>query len=99
MELRFFFLIGIVWALLYSIVGTLDPQAFSHSGDTIDLFDSIFYFSFTTLTTLGYGDITPISDLARTLANLEAVVGTMYPAIYIARLVSLYTAQEMIHDE
>ena len=94
-----FFLIGIVWALFYSIIATLDPQAFSQSGDNIDLFDSIFYFSFTTLTTLGYGDITPVSDIARTLANLEAIVGMMYPAIYIARLVSLYTAQELIKDD
>ena len=94
-----FFLIGTVWALLYSIVATLDPQAFSQSLESIDLLDSMFYFSFTTLTTLGYGDITPVSDIARTLANLEAVVGMMYPAIYIARLVGLYTAQEMIKDD
>ena len=94
-----FFLIGTVWALFYSIVATLDPQAFSQSLDSIDLLDSMFYFSFTTLTTLGYGDITPVSDLARTLANLEAIVGMMYPAIFIARLVGLYTAQEMIKDD
>ena len=94
-----FFLIGIVWSLLYGIVYILDPNAFSQSIEAIDLFNSMFYFSFTTLTTLGYGDISPVSDLARTLANLEAVVGVMYPAIYISRMVGLYTAQEMSeHD-
>ena len=90
-----FFLIGTVWSLLYNIVYFLDANAFSKSIEAINLFDSMFYFSFTTLTTLGYGDITPVSDLARTLANLEAITGMMYPSIFIARLVGLYTAQEM----
>ena len=90
-----FFLIGTVWALVYNIVYLLDANAFSASIEATNLLDSMFYFSFTTLTTLGYGDITPVSDLARTLANLEAVTGMMYPSIFIARLVGLYTAQEM----
>ena len=90
-----FFLIGIVWALVYKIVYLLDANAFSPSIEATNLLDSMFYFSFTTLTTLGYGDITPVSDLARTLANLEAITGMMYPSIFIARLVALYTAQEM----
>ena len=93
-----FFLIGVAWTLLYRIVHLLDPNAFSKSGD-LGLFDTFFYFSFTTLTTLGYGDITPVSNAARTLANLEAIVGMLYPSIFIARLVGLYTAQEMIEDD
>ncbi|MGK7895739.1 MAG: potassium channel family protein [Xenococcus sp. (in: cyanobacteria)] len=94
-----FFLIGTFWALLYIIVYIFDPNSFTQPVDTESLFDSMFYFSFTTLTTLGYGDISPLSNLARTLANLEAIVGVMYPAIYISRVVGLYTAQEMIeHD-
>jgi Ion channel len=47
------------------------------------------YFSFTTLTTLGYGDIVPLHPYARGLANIEAMIGQLYPAILIARLVSL----------
>ena len=90
-----FFMIGIFWAILYKIVAILDPNAFSELGNTASLFSSLFYFSFTTLTTLGYGDVTPVSDLARTLANLEAIVGVLYPNIYIARVVGIYTAQEM----
>ena len=92
-----FFLIGIAWTLLYRIVHLLDPNAFSKPGEVI--FDTLFYFSFTTLTTLGYGDITPVSNIARTLANLEAIAGLLYPSIFIARLVGLYTAQEMSEDD
>ena len=90
-----FLMIGALWAFLFRIVSLFDSNAFSELGDI----DTLFHFSFTTLTTLGYGDVTPISNLARTLANLEAIIGVMYPAIYIARVVGLYTAQEMIeHD-
>ena len=47
------------------------------------------YFSFTTLTTVGYGDISPVHPIARSLANFEALLGQLYPAILIARLVSM----------
>ena len=50
---------------------------------------ALLYFSFSTLTTLGYGDIVPLHPLARNLANLEAVIGQLYPATLLARLVSL----------
>jgi voltage-gated potassium channel Kch len=49
----------------------------------------LYYFSFVTLTTVGYGDILPVAPVARALATLEALVGQLYPAILIARLVSL----------
>ncbi|MEM9273285.1 MAG: ion channel [Cyanobacteria bacterium P01_F01_bin.143] len=94
-----FFLIGIFWALLYHMVYLLDPQAFAQPAGVTDFFDSMFYFSFTTLTTLGYGDILPVSELARSLATLEAIAGVMYPAVYIARVVGLYTAQELSNHD
>jgi hypothetical protein len=50
-----------------------------------------FYFSFSTLTTVGFGDITPMSKIARTLAVMEAVTGTLYLAILISRLVGMYS--------
>lgn len=93
-----FFLIGIFWSLLYVMVYYFDDNAFSQSIEPLDVIDSMFYFSFTTLTTLGYGDLTPVNSVAKTLANLEAVTGMMYPSIFIARLVGLYTAQEMNED-
>ena len=61
------------------------------------------YFSFITLATLGYGDITPVADVARMLAMLEAMTGTLFVGVMIARLVSLYSVpgqkQTPAHDE
>jgi hypothetical protein len=56
-------------------------------------FFDAYYFSFITLSTVGYGDITPLSRGARTLAMMEAMVGTLYMAVLISRLVALYSAQ------
>ncbi|MEA5499040.1 potassium channel family protein [Limnoraphis robusta Tam1] len=53
------------------------------------------YYSFTTLTTLGYGDIVPKNYKVMMFSNLEAIIGQMYSAIVLARLVGLYTAEEM----
>ena len=61
------------------------------------------YFSFITLATLGYGDITPAADIARMLAMLEAMTGTLFVGVMIARLVSLYSTsgqnQTLTHDD
>lgn len=86
-----YLLLGIFWFNLYKIVLFFDPYAFSLPEHLAE--SSLFYFSFTTLTTLGYGDITPNNLFAMTLANTEALVGQMYPAIAIAKLVSLYTSE------
>jgi hypothetical protein len=51
--------------------------------------DTMLYFSLTTLTTTGFGDITPVHPFARSLANLEAIIGQLYPATILARLVTL----------
>jgi hypothetical protein len=85
-----YFLLGILWAFAYAFLLQLDPGAFGAvEGDRAS---DLFYFSFVTLTTLGYGDITPASDAAQTLAILEAVVGQLYLAITLARLVGLHIA-------
>ncbi len=86
-----YLLLGVFWFSLYKIVLFFDPNAFSLPEHLEE--SSLFYFSFTTLTTLGYGDITPHNPFAMTLANTEALVGQMYPAIAIAKLVSLYTSE------
>ncbi|MEL6440801.1 MAG: ion channel [Cyanobacteria bacterium J06621_8] len=88
-----YLLIGFVWGLLYGIIASIDPQAFSQPIIVEEPFGEAFYFSFTTLTTLGYGDILPVSPLARMLTNLEAIIGQLYPSILIAILVSDYLAQ------
>ncbi len=87
--------LGLLWTLAYRLVASVTPAAFAVNppvgDDPFDGFTS-FYFSFTTLTTLGYGDVTPVSRVARTLAVMEAMTGTLYVAVLIARLVSLYSA-------
>lgn len=89
-----YLLLGALWALLYQVVALSIPQAFRlpegmAGGDPDVLQRMLTYFSFITLTTTGYGDITPVHPVARTLAMLEALVGQLYPAITLARLVSL----------
>ena len=88
-----YFLIGFVWALLYGIGVSFDPHAFSQSLIEAESYGKSIYFSFTTLTTLGYGDIIPVSPWAKMLTNLEAIVGQLYPAILISILVSDYLSQ------
>jgi hypothetical protein len=75
----------------------IEPGAFLILGApaTYDtMLPRLLYYSFTTLTTLGYGDITPIHPYARSLAVLESLVGVIYPAVLIARLVSLDVIDE-----
>jgi len=83
-----YLLLGVIWATLYAIVANTVPDAFAGAlPKHATLFDWG-YFSLVTLTTVGYGDITPAAHIARSLATLEALVGQLYPAIIIARLVS-----------
>ncbi len=89
-----YLLIGFVWALLYGITASLDSNAFSQPIIEVESYGRAVYFSFTTLTTLGYGDIIPVSPLAKMLTNLEAIIGQLYPAILIAILVGGYLSQK-----
>ena len=88
-----YLLIGFVWALLYGIVNTLDANAFSQPLVRVDSYLRTIHFSFTTLTTLGYGDIVPLSEVAQVLTNLEAIIGQMYSSVLIAILIGSYLAQ------
>ncbi|WP_227499925.1 potassium channel family protein [Synechococcus sp. PCC 7335] len=92
-----YLLIGFVWALFYGMVAVLNPEAFSQpmfdAGGVEGAYQKTFHFSFTTLTTLGYGDIVPISDIALVLTNLEAIIGQMYSTVFIAILVGGYLAR------
>lgn len=89
-----FLLLAFLWFNFYSIILAFDPNAFKGLSSELEQQYQIFYFSFTTITTLGYGDITPVNKFAMSLANAQAIIGLMYPAIFISRLVSLYTTQE-----
>lgn len=84
-----YLLLGFLWAVAYQIVESMVPGSFTDSPDPDAGLSGWFYFSFVTLTTVGYGDITPVTQTVRSLAILEALIGQLYPAIIIARLVSL----------
>jgi hypothetical protein len=84
--------LAIFFFTIYRLLNFLVPASFSglpSAGAEYGSGAALLYFSFSTLTTLGFGDITPIHPLARDLANLEAVIGQLYPATLLARLVSL----------
>lgn len=86
---------GLMFFIIYRLIDDLLPNAFSGLPPTGKEFGSgaaLLYFSFSTLTTLGYGDILPVHPLARNIANLEAIIGQLYPATLLARLVSLEIA-------
>jgi len=92
-----YFMFGTCWAFLFGAVAAADPGAFIAAGAPGRAFDAtaepMMYFSFVTLTTLGYGDILPVSEPARLLAWMEAVLGQLYLAIVVARLVGLHLSQ------
>ncbi len=80
--------------MLYQSISLLDSKAFFYSVERKGIYQ-LMYYSFTTLTTLGYGDIVPLNRLAMVLCNMESIIGQLYPAVFIARLVSLYSVQDM----
>ena len=86
-----YLLIAVAFATLFLFVGLSDPGAIK--GITFDddqsLASALFYLSFVTLTSTGYGDIVPVHPLARSLCNIESVIGQLYPATLLARLVTL----------
>ena len=83
--------IGLTFAALYAFVGVLSADAFSGMAvkDSPTLSSTMIYFSFGTLTTAGSGDIAPLNAFARSLSNVEAMIGQLYPATLLARLVTL----------
>jgi hypothetical protein len=101
-----YLLLGILWMSAYRLVSLLHPVDPLHpelplpfaftvgatAPHTLSQFEA-YYFSFITLSTVGYGDITPLSNGARTLAMTEAMTGTLYMAVLISRLVALYSSQ------
>lgn len=93
--LSVYFLMAMAWGVAYLLLSNLQPGAIfvdpvRHPNHHMDWADCMFY-SFVTLTSLGYGDIVPITAQARSLSILEAVSGVMYVAVLIARLVSLHS--------
>jgi hypothetical protein len=91
-----YLLLGLVWSFGYWLIDELIPGAFAFNitaaGDTSMQGFNGLYFSFVTLSTVGYGDITPVHSVARMLAAAESTAGLLYVAVLIARLVALHTS-------
>jgi hypothetical protein len=96
-----YLMLGFAFGSIYYLMVVFEPASFSvntkleASGNP-----DLMYFSFVTLATLGYGDITPVATISRALSQLEAVAGTLYMAVFMARLVSLAVAPSTVpHGE
>ncbi len=98
-----YLLIGLVFGRAFMLIAHLDPTAFAVSDALAAQLELegyrgsgiLHYFSLITLTTVGYGDISPVSSLARNLAAVEAVIAQLYVAAVIARIVALYTTRRV----
>ena len=87
-----YMLIGVAFAMAMGLTEQLSPGAFSMSATTVSEAERstrLLYLSFVTITTLGYGDVLPASEGARMLCAGEAVIGQLYVALFVARLVGL----------
>jgi hypothetical protein len=98
-----YLLLGLSWSFAYLLVAQLAPDAFflnngTTTGHSLHGADA-FYFSLITLSTVGYGDIIPVSNVARMLAAMEAITGSLFVAVFIARLVALYSSERLQSGE
>ena len=105
-----YFILGMMWAEIFTVVEILQPGSFSLDQDhaitrimnqdrVLDSALYFTYFSYSTLTTLGYGDITPMTEHARYLSFLEAIMGQLYMIVLVARLVGLQISQSQNRTE
>lgn len=94
-----YLLIGLIWALLYLFMAQSVPGAFNglEQAEWYENFADGTYYSFVTLTTLGYGDISPVTPVARFLVYMEAIVGVFYMAILVASLIGMRVSA--LHSE
>ena len=91
-----YLLIAIMWAFIYSVLESIHPGSFAAGEGQIEAGRRLYiYYSFVTITTLGYGDVTPTTDLANSFSFLEAVTGQIYLVVLVARLVGIHISQSM----
>ncbi len=92
-----YLLMALAWTFIYGVVESLHPGSFAIPEiQGIHTTRHFLYYSFVTITTLGYGDITPVSNLARSLCILEAVIGQLYLVVQVAWLVGVHVSQSML---
>jgi len=84
-----YLLLGLIFAIVHSLIEIFLPGSYSNAEIDADSYTNMFYFSFVTLTTLGYGDITPLRPLAKAFSIFEAVVGVFYMSILIGAMIGL----------
>lgn len=97
-----YIIMGIIWTMIYTLINYFQPGSFDFPKgadfikdvDNHERFVNLFYYSFVTITTIGYGDILPLSKIAKMVSVLEAVMGQLFIAISVARIVGLYTAEK-----
>ena len=96
-----YLLLGVMWSLLYGLLDTLTPGSFNGLKQDLDgsHYNDLLYFSFVTLTTLGFGDITPASEIAKVFVYIEAIVGQFYLAVLVAGLVGSYLAEKNMRSK
>jgi hypothetical protein len=91
-----YLLIAITWAYIFRVIEVLQPGSFTIvQGLGEEARFTFLYYSVVTITTLGYGDITPVTDVAKSFSALEAIVGQIYLMVLVARLVGTHIAQSM----
>ena len=92
-----YLLMALTWSFIYGVLESLHPGSFSIPEiQGISTSRHFLYYSFVTITTLGYGDITPVTSLARSLCVLEAVIGQLYLVVQVAWLVGVHVSQSML---
>jgi voltage-gated potassium channel len=94
-----YLLMGLIWAIMYLFIVKIIPGAFNgiEQGIWYENFGDVAYYSFVTLTTLGYGDITPLAPVAKFLVYMQAVVGVFYMAILVASLIGVSISESTKH--
>lgn len=98
-----YLLLGVAWSFAYNLVYMVRPDSFSFGNAMLqndpEIQGRFLYFSFVTLTTVGYGDITPTIATSEMLSVLEALVGQLFPAILLARLVSMELHHRLLREQ
>ncbi|MFH1652806.1 MAG: potassium channel family protein [Pseudomonadota bacterium] len=91
-----YLLVGLCFAFVFAALDIINPSSFDFGGNathTIENFRDFIYFSYSTLATIGYGDMLPTSPLTRILSSLEGIVGSIYLVVMVARLVGMQVSQ------
>lgn len=90
-----YLLMALMWSMLFGVLENAQPGSFNLPAGTLQTTPELLrYFSLVTITTVGYGDITPVTPVARAFANLEAVVGQLYLVILVSWLVGMHVSKK-----